>query len=170
MTVPPPQHPAYPHPQPGQPYGPPQPPRMPGLTTTAVVLLWVTVAISTFGALMTIPVLLTEPETLGMLGPDATLLVSVGAVQGVVWAGLRAYLAVKIARRSRAARTAAFVVESAGMACQLVLALLIFDSITPLAPRDGMSVNYTFDCTGLVLPILVMCFLATARSSWWCDR
>lgn len=167
MTVPPP----YPNPYlpPGSPYGPPAPPRMPGLTTTAVVLLWVMVALSTFSALLTIPVLLAEPAALELFGPDTTPLMAVIAVQGLVWAGLRAYIAVNIARRSRAARSAAFVIESAGMACQLVLGLLLLNSVMSV-PLEGQSFKFSFDCTGLVLPILVMCFLGATKSRWWCDR
>ncbi|MBO3735627.1 hypothetical protein [Glycomyces niveus] len=168
MTVPPP-HP-NPYLPPGHPYGPPRPPRMPGLTTTAVVLLWVMVAISTFSALLTLPMVVSESPMLDMLPPDAALLMSIGAVQGVAWAGLRACIAVKIVQRSSTARSAAFIAEGVGMACQLVLAVLLFNTVMPAAPPEGMSVRYNFDCTGLVLPILVICFLSTARSRWWCDR
>lgn len=172
MTVPPPHYSRNPYLPPELQYRPPGPPRMPGLTTTAVVLLWVMVAFSTLGALFTIPMVFAGSDFLDLFGPDAALLLTISAAQGLVWAGLRAYLAVKIWRRSRAARSAAFIVESAGLACQLVFAVLLFNSFTSAmeTPREGMSYSFSFDCTGLVLPILVMCFLATARSRWWCDR
>jgi hypothetical protein len=146
---------------------------MPGWTTTAVVLMWVMVAISSLSALFVIPVVVFLPDAFDlmfdMMGPDAALLVTVTAAQALAWAGIRAYLAVKIARRSASARTAALVVEPAGMVFQLVMAILLFNATMANVP-DGMNYSFNFDCTGIVLPVLVICFLATARSRQWCDR
>ena len=163
MTVPP--HP-HPYPPPGYPYGPPPPPRMPGLTTTAIVLMWVMVTLSVFGALLTIPVLAVID---GPFGTRVTVLTAITAGQGLIWAGFRAYFAVKIARRSSSARTMAIVVEAVAMACQLVLTVLIFNATMSQVAKSS-SYNISFDCTGLVLPVLVICFLSANRSRWWCDR
>lgn len=163
MTVPP--HP-HPYPPPGYPYGPPPPPRMPGLTTTAIVLMWVMVTLSAFGALLTMPVLAVID---GPFGTRVTVLTAITAGQGLIWAGFRAYFAVKIARRSSSARTMAIVVEAVAMACQVVLSVLILDATMTQVSRFPHT-SVSFDCTGIVLPILVICFLSTNRSRWWCDR
>jgi hypothetical protein len=139
---------------------------MPGLTTTAVVLMWVMVGLSTIGALLTIPSLAVVEEA---FGTRLMVLTAIAAGQGLIWAGFRAYFAVKIARRSRSARTMAIVVEAVAMACQLALGLLIFDA-TMAQVSQFPDYNITFDCTGIVLPILVICFLSANRSRWWCDR
>jgi hypothetical protein len=77
MTVPP--HP-HPYPPPGYPYGSP-PPRMPGLTTTAIVLMWVMVTLSAFGALLTIPVLAVIE---GPFGTRVTVPTAITAGQGLI--------------------------------------------------------------------------------------
>lgn len=170
MAVPPPQYPEYPYPPPPFQYGPPPPPRMPGLTTTAVVLLWVMVALNTLGALLTIPMFALGPDTFASyFGPEAVQLAVVAAAQGLAWAIVRAVLAVKIARRSAWARKAAFVVETVGMAFQLTFAVLIVHVTMANLPED-MSYRINFDCTGIVLPVLVICFLSSTRSLQWCDR
>jgi hypothetical protein len=55
------------------------------------------------------------------------------------------------------------------MACQVVLSVLIYNA-TMSQVSHFSSYNISFDCTGLVVPILVICFLSTNRSRWWCDR
>ncbi|MFC3493269.1 hypothetical protein [Glycomyces rhizosphaerae] len=170
MAVPPPQYPEYPYPPPLFPYGPSSPPRMPGLTTTAVVLLWVMVALNALGALLTIPMFAFGPGTFtSLFGPEAVQLAIVAAAQGLAWAIVRAVLAVKIARRSAWARKAAFVVEGTGMAFQLTFAVLIFNATMADLPENG-SYSLNFDCTGIVLPVLVIYFLSSTRSLQWCDR
>lgn len=170
MAVPPPRYPEYPYPPPPFQYGPPRPPRMPGLTTTAVVLLWVMVALNAFGALLTIPMFAFGPDTFAsFFGPEAAQLAIVAAAQGLAWAIVRAVLAVKIARRSAWARKAAFVVEGIGMAFQLTFAVLIVNATMANLPENG-SYSLNFDCTGIVLPVLVICFLSAERSRQWCDR
>jgi uncharacterized membrane protein len=176
ITVPspeqPPQYPVYPYPPPPAPafaYGPPPKPRMPGLTTAAVVLLWIRVGLGGLGMLAMLAFALFGPDLLDTLFTGVTsMLVYVMAGQGLVWAGLRAYLAVKIARRSASARTAAIVVESMGMAFDVTFAVLLFNAVASNTPDGGFSVN--FDCTGIIVGILVICFLTTERSRRWCDR
>jgi hypothetical protein len=145
---------------------------MPGLTTTAVILLWVMVGAGVLGALVTIPMVVFRPEVFGAAysGLDSWVapLVVVTVAQGVAWALLRAFLAVAIVRRSARARTAAIVVESIGLAFHVVVAVVLFGALA--ADPPGGTFNISFDCTGIVLPILVLCFLATARSRQWCDR
>ncbi|MDN3241320.1 hypothetical protein [Glycomyces tritici] len=148
---------------------------MPGLTITAIVLMWVMVALAVVGGfLAVVPLLLLQDVSssalLGPLGEWAVWLLAFGALQGLVWAGLRAYFAVGIARRSARARRGAIWAESIALVFQvayLAVSVAAFSS----APREsGYSYNFTFDCTGLVLPILVICFLSASRSLWWCDR
>ena len=142
---------------------------MPGLTTAAVVLLWVRVGLGGLGMLTVLAFALFGPDALDALFTGvASLLIYVMAAQGLVWAGLRAYLAVKIARRSASARTAAIVVESMGMAFDVTFAFLLFNAVASNPPDGSYSVN--FDCTGIIVGILVICFLTTARSRQWCDR
>jgi hypothetical protein len=143
---------------------------MPGLTTTAVVLLWVMVTLSTFGALVTIPMLAFRPDTFAaLIGPAAVQWSIIAAAQGFAWAIVRAVLAVKITRRSAWARKAAFVVEAVGLAFQLTFAVLILNTTMADLP-EGASYNLNFDCTGIALPVLVICFLSSSRSLQWCDR
>jgi hypothetical protein len=139
---------------------------MPGLTTTAIVLMWVMVALSTIGAILAIPMVAT---TSGLFGTRLAAVTVIAAGQGLIWAGFRAFFAVRIARRDRSARTAAIVVECAALACQLVIAVLMFDAAMSTVSRFP-NFNFSFDCTGIVLPVLVICFLLSARSRWWCDR
>jgi hypothetical protein len=164
MAVPP--H-SAPYPPPNYAFGPPPPPRMPGLTTTAIVLMWAMVALSTIGAVLTIPLLAIGGGPL--LGARLTALTAITAGQGLIWAGFRAYFAVKIARRSGSARTMAIVVEAVALACQLLLSVLIFNATMSQVSKYS-SYNINFDITGLVLPILIVCFLSANRSRWWCDR
>ena len=172
MAFPPPQYPVYPYPPAGHPYGPPPPARMPGLTTTSVVLLWVMAGFGGLNALVVIPMAVFLPDLFEAafpnLGPWMPALVAVTFSQALAWAMLRGFLAVKIARRSARARRAAIVVESIGMAFQVALAVVMFSALAADPPDGGF--RYSFDCTGIVLPILVLCFLTTARSRQWCDR
>jgi hypothetical protein len=77
---------------------------------------------------------------------------------------------VGIARRSARARRGAIWVESIALAFQVAYLAVSFAAFSSIQPVEGYSYNYTFDCTGLVLPILVICFLSASRSLWWCDR
>lgn len=143
---------------------------MPGLTTAAVVLLWIRVGLGGLGMLAMLGFALFGPDALDAMfigvGP---VLIYVMAAQGLVWAALRAYLAVKIARRSASARMAAIVVESMGMAFDVTFAILLFNAVVASRPA-GSGFNINFDCTGIIVGILVICFLTTARSRQWCDR
>jgi hypothetical protein len=168
----PPHHPAYHYPPP---YWQPQRPRMPGLTTTAIVLMWVMVALSVITGLFALLTLLL-PQSAGMsmvfepLGEWAVWLIAFTVLQGLVWAGLRAYFALGIAKRSAKARRGAVWVEAIGLVFQLGYMGVAFAALSSVRLESGYSYNFTFDCTGLVLPILVICFLSASRSLWWCDR
>lgn len=170
MTVPPPH---YPPPYP--PYWQPQRPRMPGLTTTAIVLMWVMAALSVVAGLLTgVALAALQPATssplVATLGDWAVWLMGVTALQGLVWAALRAYFAVGIARRSARARRGAIWVESIGLVFQLAYLAASVAALSTVRLEAGYSYNFTFDCTGIALPVLVICFLSASRSLWWCDR
>lgn len=171
MAVPP-QYPELPYPPPPFAYGPPQPPRVPGLTTTAVVLLWVRVGLVTLGMLALVLVAAFQSDFVSSLftglGPMLPVLIGAMVTQGLAWSALRAYLAVRIARRSASARTAAIVVEAVGMAFDVAFAVVMFSAVTADPPDGGFRFN--FDCTGIIMSILVICFLSTTRSRQWCDR
>jgi hypothetical protein len=142
---------------------------MPGLTTAAVVLLWVRVGLGGLGMLVMLAFALFGPDLLDTLFTGVwPQLIYVMAAQGLVWAGLRAYLAVKIARRSASARVAAIVVESMGMAFDVAFAFILLNAVTANPPGGSFSIN--FDCTGIIAAILIICFLTTTRSRQWCDR
>jgi hypothetical protein len=146
---------------------------MPGLTTTAVVLLWVMFGFGALGTLSMVLFMAFWPDLLATvysgLGPMLPVIVAVFVAQGLAWTIMRGFLAVGIARRSARARTAAFVVETVGMAFQVAFAIVLFSAVTADLPETG-SFRYSFDCTGIVVPILVICFLANDRARQWCDR
>lgn len=169
----PPQYPVYPYPPPHYAYRPPPKAGMPGLTTTAVVLLWVMFAIGALGTLTTGLVIAVWPDLIKSLysgmGPLLPVIMAAIVVQGLVWTIIRGFIAVGIARRSARARTAAFVVETIGIAFQVAFAIVLFSAVTTELPDTG-GFRYSFDGTGIVLPILVICFLANDRARQWCDR
>jgi len=169
----PPQYPVYPYPPPHYVYGPPPKERMPGLTTTAFVLLWVMFVFGLLGTLNMASFAVFRPElliwTYPGLGSMRPFVVALIVVQGIAWTIMRGFLAVKIARRSARARTAAFVIETIGIAFQVAFAIILFSAMNSGLSDPG-SFRYTFDCTGIVLPILIICFLSSARSRQWCDR
>ncbi|MDA1367505.1 hypothetical protein [Glycomyces algeriensis] len=145
------------------------------MTTTAIVLMWVMVALSVVGGVLTLVTLLALQPVASSplfepLGDWTVWLMAVTAVHGMVWAGFRAYFALQIAKRSARARRGAVWVESIGLAFQLAYLAASFAALSNIRLTSGYHYNFTFDCTGLVLPILVICFLSASRSLWWCDR
>jgi hypothetical protein len=144
---------------------------MPGLTTAAVVLLWVMFGFGLIGPLSMILLAVFQRDLLiGMfsaLGSELPVLVAVMVVQGILWAIMRGFLAVRIARRSARARTAAFAVESVALAFQVAFAIVLVSAVAAASPGGGFRVNFDL---GIALPILVICFLSTTRSRQWCDR
>jgi hypothetical protein len=146
---------------------------MPGLTTTAVVLLWVMFGFGLLGTMFTGLFLALWPDLFKAaysgLGPMLPVIMAVILAQGLAWTIMRGFLAVKITRRSARARTAALVVETIGMAFQVAFAIVLLSAVTADLPDTG-SFRYSFDCTGIVVPILVICFLSNARARQWCDR
>ncbi len=74
---------------------------------------------------------------------------------------LRARFAVGIVGRSASARRDVLILEAVSIRFQVLAQVTLF------AAREGVSFNFQFDCTGIVLSILVLCFLGSA---WWWDR
>jgi hypothetical protein len=146
---------------------------MPGLTTTAVVMLWVMFGLGLLGALSNGFFVLLRPEllraTYPAMGSMVSLIMGLMAVQALIWAVARGFLAYKITKRSARARTATFAVEAVGMAFQVAFTFILFRAFTADLPETG-SFRFSFDCTGIVVPILVICFMANERSRQWCDR
>jgi hypothetical protein len=163
---PPPYYPPAPYPA-----GPPGPHR-PGLTTAAVVLMWVLFGLGLLGGLVSTLVLVFDREMFSEVFPGLAdripLVLLVTLVQTALFAALRGLFAVRIARRSASARTGALVVEGVSIGYQLIAQVVLFSAMLPVDP--GRSVSVRFDCTGVVLSILVLCFLGSARSARWCDR
>lgn len=175
---PPPQYPVYPeYPSyPPQYYGYPPPsgpvePRIPGLAMTSVVFLWVMAGFGALGAVVFGVFVALRPALVASIFPDLgswmPLVMIAYAVQTLAWAVLRAFIAVGIKRRSARARNGAIVVESVGIAFQVAFSVILAAAVINASP-DNYRLN--FDCTGIVLPILVLIFLSTAKSRMWCDR
>lgn len=168
-----PQYPVYPHP-PYYAYPTPhyQPPRRPGVTTAAVVLIWILFGLGILGGLMLGVSMTVGRDQFVQLVPGLAdwipVVLVVWAVQTIVFAVLRARLASGIMRRSASARRGALIVESISIGFQVAAQAVLFAAMLPV--REGTNFTFQFDCTGLILSILVLCFLGTARSAWWCDR
>lgn len=170
----PPQYPVYPYPPPYYPAAPyfPGPPRRPGLTTAAVVLMWVLFGLGLAGGLGSAFVLVFRQDLFAEFFPGLAdwipLVLLVTLVQTVLFAALRGLFAVRIMRRSASARTGALVLESVSIGFQVIAQVLLFSAMLPV--ESGRSVTFQFDCTGIILSILILCFLGPARSARWCDR
>jgi hypothetical protein len=149
-----------------------QPPRRPGLTTAAVVLMWVLFGLGLLSGLMTALALTVGRDVFAVAVPALAdwipLVLVVWTVQTVAFAVLRARFALRIMRRSASARRGAFIVEGFGIGFQVIAQAALFAAVFPVP--EGTSFSFQFDCTGIVLSILVLCFLGSARSAWWCDR
>lgn len=163
----PPQYPMYPH--------PPQyhrPPHRPGLTTAAVVLVWILFGMGILNGLMTVLALTIGRDLYTELFPGLAdwipLVLLVWSAQTAVFAVLRARFASRIMRRSASARQGALITEGFSIGVQLLVQTLLLAAMLPV--QGDMRFSLQFDCTGIVLSILVMCFLGAARSAWWCDR
>lgn len=166
MTAPP-HYPMYPYP----PYYY-QPPRRPGLTTAAVVLMWILFGLGILSGISTALTLTVGRDQFVEVVPGLAdwipLVLVVWSVQTVVFSVLRARFALKIMGRSRSARQGALILETISIGFQVLAQMLLLAAMLPV--REGVSFNFQFDCTGIVLSILVLCFLGSARSAWWCDR
>ncbi|MFB9658554.1 hypothetical protein ACFQS3_20155 [Glycomyces mayteni] len=171
MAVPP-QYPVYPYP-PGPyayPYG--GPPRRPGLTTTAVVLMWVQVGLGLLGGIGTAVTLTAGRDVFEDFYPGLAawvpLVLLVSAVQALGFAALRGLFAVGIMDRRASARRGAFAVEGVSIAFQIAWQAVFLAALRPAG--GGVGVNIQFDCTGIVLSVLILCFLGATKSARWCDR
>jgi hypothetical protein len=164
----------YPYPQPYYPAAPwpPGPPRRPGLTTAAVVLMWILFGLGLFSGLGSAFVLVFRRELFAEAVPGLAdwipLVLLVTLVQTALFAALRGLFAVRIMRRSASARTGALALEGVSIGYQVIAQVLLFSAMVPVEP--GRSVSFQFDCTGIILSILILCFLGSARSARWCDR
>ncbi|WP_157930822.1 hypothetical protein [Glycomyces xiaoerkulensis] len=171
---------------PPPPYPPqPVPERMPGMTTAAVVFLWIQFG---FGACGTLAlggsVLMMQVGNLA--GPGGiSILFFLYVLQGIVWTVLRGVFAVKIKRRSGRARTAAVVLEAVGLA--LMVASWVLSAAMPGAMMGAMPYGSDMEVTtsaeasgmiggvvggliGVAMSILTMAFLSTPDSRRWCNR
>ncbi|GAA2269543.1 hypothetical protein GCM10009853_023920 [Glycomyces scopariae] len=164
----PPQYPPYPYQF--APY--PQPPRRPGLTTAAVVLMWILVGLGLLNGVLWAVSLTANADLFVRFYPGlegwTPLVLLLSSVQALGLAALRSLFAVRIMRRSASARRGALAVEGVSIGLQVVAQMVLFSAMAPL--QEGGTFTYQFDCTGIILSILVLCFLGAARSARWCDR
>ncbi|MEU5870660.1 hypothetical protein AB0A73_03765 [Glycomyces sp. NPDC047369] len=169
----PPQYPVYSFP-PQYPYPAPywQPPRRPGLTTAAVVLMWVQVGLGLLAGITWAITLTVNVDLFARMFPGLAdwtpLVLLLTSVNALVFAALRTLFAVRIGRRSASGRSGALVVEGVSIGVQVVSQAVMAAAIMPI--ERGTSVNVQFDCTGIILSILILCFLGAAKSARWCDR
>jgi len=167
----PPQYPVYSYPP--DPYTQPSfpgPPRRPGLTTAAVVLMWILFGLGLCGGIGTAVTLTAARDLFETTYPAfagwTPLVLLVWSVQALAFAGLRGLFAVRIMRRSASARRGALAVEGVSITFQVVSQAVLFSAMFPV--QEGAGFGFRFDCTGIVLSILVLCFLGGARSAQWC--
>lgn len=172
----PPQYPVYPSYPPQYPYPPQywQPPRRPGLTTAAVVLMWVQVGLGLLGGITTAYSLTAGRDVFVEVVPGLAdwvpLVLLLFSLQALLFAALRSLFAVRIMRRSASARRGALALEGASIGVQLAWQMVLYSASMPYHLEQGTSFTFNFDCTGIILSILVLCFLGPARSARWCDR
>ncbi|GAA1660950.1 hypothetical protein GCM10009830_02560 [Glycomyces endophyticus] len=170
-----PQYPVYPYP-PQHPYSAPywRPPRRPGLTTAAVVLMWIQVGLGLLGGITTAYSLTAGRDVFAELVPGLAdwvpLVLLLFSMQALLFAALRSLYAVRIIGRSASARRGALVVESAAIGVQVVWQAVLYGASMPYHLEQGTSFNFQFDCTGIVLSVLILCFLGPSASARWCDR
>ncbi|MEU6857646.1 hypothetical protein AB0B28_02030 [Glycomyces sp. NPDC046736] len=174
MATPPPQYPIHDGPPPylGHVPYPMRPPRIPGLTLTAFIMMWVLFAGSVWTVINAVTLLVTDPsaysEAYPVMAEWAPLLQTAIGAQALAWAIMRGILAMRIYRRSATARTYAIALEAVGLVFQCALGAVLVSAIDFARPTGFIYIN--FDCVAIVLPILVMCFLSSHKSKWWCDR
>lgn len=159
-------------PPPGYGYGlPPGPPRMPGVTLTAVILLWVGFATGICNAAVALGSFGIIRFALGMelaeLGVVDLVAAGAGVVLNLAFLVLRPVFAVLIGRRSASARKGAVIAEYVYFG---VSAVLLFWSMQSQFDASGESMHVSLDCTGVIAPILIIAFLEASRSKWWCSR
>lgn len=174
MAEPPPQYPVYPTYPSQYPYAWAQPPRRPGLTTAAVVLIWVQVGLGLIAGVATAYSLTANRDVFAAFVPGLAdwvpLVLLLFSAQALLFAALRSLFAVRIMRRSRSARHGAIVVEAVAIAFQVTWQMVLYSASMPAHVESGRSFTFQFDCTGIILSILILCFLGPARSARWCDR
>ncbi|GAA2263834.1 hypothetical protein GCM10009853_016400 [Glycomyces scopariae] len=156
---------------------------MPGLTSTAVVLLWVLLGVGACGSVY-LPVsgYFTTAWADDGLEPGLGAVIAVSSAVLLVLTVARGLFAVRIRRRSARARTGAIAAESVGLAVALASwfvagALAPVTSTTDTGAGLETTTSYgpnvvaiAYTCPGIILSILVIVFLSTAPSRSWCDR
>ncbi|WP_335986186.1 hypothetical protein [Glycomyces sp. MUSA5-2] len=159
-------------PPPGYGYGlPPGPPRMPGVTLTAVIMLWIGFAMGICNATATLAAFgflrFALGSDLGGMGALALAAAGVAIAMNMAFLVLRPVFAVMIWRRSASARKAAVIAEYVYFG---VSAVMVFLSMQSQFDASGESMHVSLDCTGVIAPILIIAFLEASRSKWWCSR
>ncbi|MCD0443043.1 hypothetical protein LO763_05305 [Glycomyces sp. A-F 0318] len=163
---------------------PPAPERMPGATTTAVVLLWIMLALGVCGgALFPVFGYLADAWTDDGLEPGLGAVIAAVSVILVAWSAARGVLAVGIRRRRAKARVGAIAVEAVGLAITaavwFVNSALIGPVTTTTDTGAGLETTSAYapdvttvasSCPGVLLSIAIIVLLALPDSKRWCDR
>ncbi|HEX2145737.1 MAG TPA: hypothetical protein VHG10_14650 [Glycomyces sp.] len=165
------------------PAAPPPPPpgfgsapeTMPGTTKAAVVLLWIAFGLGICGGVATVAsyAVLSSMESAGdvSIPPSFMPLLVASIIQIIVWTVLRGVFAVRIAKRSAAARKGAIILEAVGVGLGILSWI-----ITPELEIAGADTTSNTASTmigvfvGFALAAIIIGLLSTQDSKRWCDR